>query len=183
MVGIFYFCRMKEIALSQQGKNKGKYLAQVDDHIYETIKNYRYHVHYNKKAKTQYARRNEIIDGKQVKFYLHGDVLKITDPNLEHHHVDGNGLNNVLSNLVAATRSQQQCSRRLQSNSTSKLKGVSWHKGNELWRATITINRKSVNIGYFETDLEAARAYDKRAIELHGEFAVLNFPQEQNKVA
>jgi hypothetical protein len=46
------------------------------------------------------------------------------------------------------------------------------------WQARITFNRKTINIYAYKTEEEAARAYDKKAIELFGEFAQLNFPEE-----
>ncbi len=60
-------------------------------------------------------------------------------------------------------------------DATSKYIGVSWFKRDGCWRAWITINKKQIHIGYFNSELEAALAYDKKAIELHGEFAVTNF--------
>jgi hypothetical protein len=43
------------------------------------------------------------------------------------------------------------------------------------WQARITIDRKQHHIGTFDTPEEAARAYDARALEAFGSFAVLNF--------
>ncbi len=44
----------------------------------------------------------------------------------------------------------------------------------KVWRADISFNNKSEYLGGFYTEEEAALAYNKRAIELHGEFANLN---------
>lgn len=47
----------------------------------------------------------------------------------------------------------------------------------EKWSTKIQINRKQVYIGIFDSREEAAKAYDIAAIKLHGEFAILNFPE------
>ena len=62
--------------------------------------------------------------------------------------------------------------RGLQSNSTSGFKGVSNCKGK--WQAHIKLNGKKINLGTYVHKEVAARAYDKKAMELFGEFAVLN---------
>ena len=56
-------------------------------------------------------------------------------------------------------------------------KGVGWARRESKWRARITINKKETHIGYFTDVIEAAKAYDKMAIKLHGEFAYTNFPK------
>jgi hypothetical protein len=59
-------------------------------------------------------------------------------------------------------------------NNTSGYKGVSWNKRKGKWRATITVNRKPLFLGYFGTPEEAAGAYDQAAIRHFGEYAVTN---------
>lgn len=51
--------------------------------------------------------------------------------------------------------------------------GVSLDKGR--WRAYIQVNGRQINLGRFNTEAEAGRAYDKAAIEHHGDKAKLNF--------
>lgn len=59
---------------------------------------------------------------------------------------------------------------------TSQFKGVSAHAPVVAWIAQIQFDGKKIGIGRFESELEAARAYDAKASELFGEFASLNFP-------
>jgi hypothetical protein len=59
---------------------------------------------------------------------------------------------------------------RKRNNASSKYKGVSWDDSRKQWRASIPIF-----LGRFDSEIEAAKAYDKKAKELYGEFALLNF--------
>ena len=52
--------------------------------------------------------------------------------------------------------------------------GVCWHKETAKWRAQIQINGRRTHLGYFTCEKEAARAFNKSAIENYGEFARLN---------
>jgi len=60
-------------------------------------------------------------------------------------------------------------------DSTNKYKGVYFHKRDKLWAARITINNKTITIGYFKTEEDAARAYDTEARKHFKEFALTNF--------
>lgn len=94
-------------------------------------------------------------------------------------HINGNGLDNRKANIRFAT-AQQNCwnQRKQRSNSRSKYKGVHWEKKRKEWRARITFKGRVVHLGRFETEEEAAEAYDAKAKELFGEFAWLNFPED-----
>ena len=93
-------------------------------------------------------------------------------------HIDHDGLNNRKSNLRLCTRKQNRRNRRPKPGCTSKYKGVHWCKGRNKFRANIYLNKKAIHLGYFHDEIAAAKAYDKKAKELFGEFAYLNFPQE-----
>jgi len=59
---------------------------------------------------------------------------------------------------------------------TSKYTGVCRKKGSDLWRATIFFHNKQYSLGNYDTQEEAAHAYDKKALEIYGKNAKLNFP-------
>lgn len=90
-------------------------------------------------------------------------------------HKNRYGLDNHRANLRNATRGQNNINRQYRA-------GVSGFRGvfpcGDKWGARIGHQRRELHIGVFDDPAEAARAYDRKAIELHGEFACLNFPQE-----
>jgi hypothetical protein len=59
---------------------------------------------------------------------------------------------------------------------SSKYKGVSWDKGTKKWRAGIRLNSKTLYLGIFNEEDDAARAYDSAAIKKNTTFCRLNFP-------
>lgn len=73
-----------------------------------------------------------------------------------------------------ASTTVQSHNRKSGKNSTSKFKGVSWSPDRELWVAQISFENKRYPLGRFASEIEAAKAYDKKAIELYGEFATTN---------
>jgi hypothetical protein len=93
-------------------------------------------------------------------------------------HIDHNGLNNCRSNLRLCTAAQNCCNKSIYICGASKYKGVYWYKDRKKWSAKIKFNHKLYNLGYFADEITAAKAYDEKAKELHGEFACLNFPPE-----
>lgn len=93
---------------------------------------------------------------------------------MEVDHINGNKLDNRVSNLRVCTKSQNQCNRGAPSDGKSKYKGVCWFKITGSWKADISVNKKRTFLGYFDSEIDAAEAYNKAAIELHGEFAKTN---------
>lgn len=91
-------------------------------------------------------------------------------------HINQDKLDNRKCNLRSATNSQNQWNQSKPKNNTSGYKGVYWDKQRQKWRAQIKINGRRRFLGYFDDILDAARSYDKAALELFGDFAVLNFP-------
>lgn len=86
-------------------------------------------------------------------------------------HIDGNKLNNVVSNLRKCTKSDNSRNQK-KSRGSSQYKGVYLYKSG-IWRATIQLEKK-IHLGYFEDEQEAALAYDRAALEYYGEFARTN---------
>lgn len=91
-------------------------------------------------------------------------------------HINHDPLDNRRANLRLCTKAENSRNRSRQRNSSSQYLGVGWHKANRKWIAEIRINGKSGYLGSFDNEIDAAKAYDKAARELHGEFANPNFP-------
>ncbi|MHC4596729.1 MAG: HNH endonuclease [Planctomycetota bacterium] len=92
-------------------------------------------------------------------------------------HRNHNGLNNRKSNLRLCTSAQNQYNKRPKKGSTSIYKGVLLRSDCKRWRAKIGFKGKRIHLGDFANEIQAAMAYDDKAIELFGEFAWLNFPE------
>jgi len=98
-------------------------------------------------------------------------------------HIDGNKLNNSIQNLRLASSLENQYNKFRQTNGSSQFKGVWFDSKKDCWKASIRLKDRRFYIGQFNTEIEAAIAYDKLAIETQGTFAKLNIltglPNEQ----
>jgi AP2 domain. len=88
-------------------------------------------------------------------------------------HINLNKLDNRRSNLRFCTRQQNQHNQAAR-RGTSRYKGVSYRRDTRKYSAQIHVNRKKINLGCFESEEDAARAYNKAALKYHGIFAYLN---------
>lgn len=94
-------------------------------------------------------------------------------------HKNGNGLDNRRENLRQCTPSQNSMNRAKNTTKrSSKYKGVypDLLPGRTGWTAKIGVKGKKIYIGHFESEEEAAKAYDREAIARHGKYARLNLP-------
>lgn len=91
-------------------------------------------------------------------------------------HINGDGLDNRRCNLRYATR-QQNAANGAKKGRSSRFKGVCFDKSRGKWLAGVKYNYVRLNLGRHATEEAAARAYDRKALELFGEFARTNFPR------
>jgi hypothetical protein len=126
---------------------------------------------------TPYAVRSVRQNGKSRRIYMHRAIMGAAKGQ-QVDHIDGDGLNNCRYNLRLATAAENQHNARRRIDNISGYKGVYWKMAQRKWCSQIQLNGKNQYIGLFICPIEAAHAYDRKAIELHGEFALLNFPND-----
>lgn len=80
-------------------------------------------------------------------------------------HKDGNGLNNLITNLEISDARHDGKTRRLNKNSTSGIKGVTFSKNSCKWQASIWVNGKSIYLGQFESLAEAENIAKEARLE------------------
>ena len=90
---------------------------------------------------------------------------------------NGNKLDCRLENLTY--RSRSVASRKRKTSSKIGYTGV--YKENNRYRAVISVDRKSVHIGMFDTAEEAALAYNKKSRELYGDDGKINTIKTRKK--
>jgi hypothetical protein len=105
--------------------------------------------------------------------YLHRLLLDAPEDRYVDH-INGDGLDNRRVNIRLATNGQNQWNSRKRLGTTSHYKGVHFRKDRDCWYARIKYRQRSYHIGSFESEQDAARAYNAKAVELFGEFARLN---------
>ncbi len=151
------------------------HVTSVDDEDYDKLNQFKWFAWYNKDTHSYYAVKGTWINKKRGILYMHRFIMQVTGRSIKVDHRDHDTLNNQRSNLRLATHSQNCANRKSMKNSTSKYLGVHWDKSKNKWKVAIENNGVHLYIGVFAIEEDAAKAYDLKAVELHGEFANLNF--------
>lgn len=115
-------------------------------------------------------------------WYIHYAVLDIPPTKgFEIDHIDGNPLNNQKNNLRLVTRQQNSANHFKSTKAfSSKYKGVhnmcNYYKKKiyKYWIANICVNYKTIYLGIFKNEKQAAKAYNKAAKKYFGEYARIN---------
>lgn len=140
-------------------KHKEKIIeTSVDDDDYYILKQY----HWNM-GNLNYI--SGYINGKNIA--LSRFVVKCYDSSKDVDHNDSNTMNNKKSNLTIVTKAENSQNKSSAKGSTSKYVGVSYDKSKNKWKAFITLNGISELHKTFNTELEAVKARDAKALELN----------------
>lgn len=169
---------MKEIPLT-----KG-YVTLVDDEDFDSLMTRSWSVNITKSGHiyAQYTKRfGSRKENKQTTVQMHR-IIKDAKTGEYVDHIDGNTLNNQKSNLRICTNTQNAYNQVGHVNQRKcKYKGVKRSNTKSLrYYAKITVKGKSLYLGSFSTQEDAARAYNEAAINHHGPFAFLNKIEENN---
>jgi len=163
-----YGYTFRRIPLSQ-----GKY-AIVDTDDYVWLSKYRWYA--ARGGNTYYATRGQWskTQKRRLTITMHRIIIEVPE-GMFVDHINHNGLDNRKANLRLATPvDNARYARYPKINTSSKYRGVWYNKQNRKWRATIVVNRKRKQIGYFKHEIDAARAYDQAAKKYFRDFAILN---------
>ena len=112
--------------------------------------------------------RHRYYEHKLVWLYHYGEWPKELD------HINRVPDDNRIENLREVTRQQNNFNKSSYKNSSSGYKGVSWYSNNSKWKAQYVLNSKTFHIGYFDDELEAAKAYDNAVREVQKEYGKYN---------
>ncbi len=149
------------------------YSAKVNDRDYDWLLQWKWYAKVS--DNNVYAARTITGEGgKRITIRMHRFIMKVTDPSVDIDHEDGDGLNNQRENLRPCTRQQNTMNSGSRKGAISKFKGVSWHHTKKRWFSQIGVSGKNKNLGYFDNEEDAARAYNTIARNLHGEYARYN---------
>lgn len=145
--------------------------ALVDEDDFEKVNEHQWFVIFDKRNK--YAGRNHWIEGRRRTQTLHNFVMGGTKDKIDHK--NGNGLHNYKSNLRKCCNHQNSMNQKARNGCSSTYKGVCWNKRIQKFQCKIGYNYKTIHLGYFLDEIEAAKAYDDAAKKYFGEFANTNF--------
>jgi len=109
--------------------------------------------------------------------YMHRKIIKVKK-GIYLDHINGNKLDNRKINLRKCTRQQNNWNVPPNKRNKTGFKGVTFNKNKKRYTASLKVNKVKYTIGTFDCPVEAAKAYDLKALELYGEFAWLNFPKK-----
>jgi len=148
--------------------------AIVDTKNFDCLNQHKWCIQAARHGHTLYAVRR--AHGRKI--FMHREIMQ-PPPGMVVDHINRNGLDNREANLRNCTR-LQNLQNRYWDAGRSKFRGV--HPVGDKWQANVVYNRRTIYLGLFDDEVEAAKARDRKAYELAGEFAYLNFPDEIERI-
>jgi hypothetical protein len=109
--------------------------------------------------------------------YMHREIMRAPKGYIVDH-IDHNTLNNRRCNLRVCTPEQNYANAGPRGGS-SRFVGV--YRRGKKWVAGITWRGEHFYLGSYDEEVEAAKVRDRKAYELHGLYAYLNFPEDYGR--
>ena len=148
-------------------------VALVDADDYDRLQSMPWHASHRGMGK-YYARSTLRENGRKRTVRMHRVILGAPH-GYEVDHVNGDSLDNRKANLRLVTKAQNVHNSDKPSTSLQRFKGVRPRKNASAWEARMSQNGKTVTIGHFDTEQEAAAAYDSAVLAVRGSYARTNF--------
>lgn len=167
--GRIYLADDAHLIVKMPLRPRGETILDLSDWLKVRGANWRQH-------RSGYAHVQKRSDGERHHVLLHREIMDFPAADVDH--INRWKADNRRCNLRSATRSQNSLNRNIRR--TLRYKGVTEANpklGTGRWRARVWNGTRLVGLGTYATEHEAAAAYDAAAFEMHGEFAVLNFPK------
>ena len=101
---------------------------------------------------------------------LHRLIMCIEDGEIDVDHINHDTSDNRKENLRLVTASQNAANMRIPITNTTGFKGVYWNKNKKKWAAKAVMNRKGINLGYFDNIDDAKQAREKWEIDNQKEY-------------
>jgi len=125
------------------------------------------------------------VSGKTRKASVHRLVARAFLPNycekLWVDHINGIRSDNRAVNLRMVTSQENHRGRyRKIANAYSRYRGVTWEPTRRKWKASIYVNSRSINLGRFDRERDAAQAFDESSLQFGFPEEGLNFPVVQS---
>jgi len=146
-----------EICLySGLGEQKEIVKTKIDKEDLKKVKNYKWGLNNKGYTLTRINKKNCL--------FLHHLVFGYPPIGYEVDHRDTDPLNNRKSNLRFVTHSQNNMNRK-------NVRGYYWNKKSKKWHVKITVNKQTINLGYFVNKQDAKRVAKEARQKYHGKFA------------
>lgn len=148
----------------------------VDSSLYPFFKQWKWNLNKGQKYPIRFIKApysKGVFLHKTLALIKYGEIKKgfVVD------HIDRNPLNNTMANIRLTSHCFNSHNARKQSNTSSKYIGINYMKDRRKWMAKLMFKKKAYYVGMFSNEKEAAIARDKKAVELYGRYARLNFPE------
>jgi hypothetical protein len=141
----------------------------VDDEDFQKLNQFKWYLNKG------YAKRNQAAPLDGILVPMHRELLGSPEDFIVHHK-DGNKLNNQKSNLEVKTHRDHS---QYHNPGKSKYLGLTWVKAENKWQVQVCKQGKIHYCGRYKDEVEAAKVYDRRALELFGLEAQLNFTESR----